>query len=127
MATLTTDKIISELESYFEDKYQYVFWYDDKAQFKDIIDQIASNLNEVRLYKAQANQQFKTKIDLLSDSQHKYLIYAPYERPKIQENYLTDLEHYSKLFTADATQIILEELNLSVNKLSFVKLSGNHP
>ena len=41
MATLTTDKIISELESYFEDKYQYIFWYDDKAQFKDIIDQIA--------------------------------------------------------------------------------------
>lgn len=121
MATLTTDKIISELKNYFEDKYQYVFWYDDKAQFKDIIDQIASNLNEVRLYKAQANQQFKTKIDLLSDSQHKYLIYAPYERPRIQENYLTDLEHYSKLFTADATQIILEELNLSVDKLSFVK------
>ena len=74
MATLTTDKIISELKNYFEDKYQYVFWYDDKAQFKDIIDQIASNLNEVKLYKAQANQQFKTKINLLSDSQHKYLI-----------------------------------------------------
>lgn len=31
------------------------------------------------------------------------------------------MEHYSKLFTADATQIILEELNLPENKLSFVK------
>ena len=71
--------------------------------------------------KLKAVKQFKTKIDLLDDPQHKYLIYAPYKRPKIQENYLTDMEHYSKLFTADATQIILEELNLPENKLSFVK------
>lgn len=121
MTTLTTDKIISELNNYFADDYQYVFWYDDKQQFQDIIDQIASKLTEAKLYKAQADQQFKTKINLLDDPQHKYLIYAPYKRPKIQENYLTDMEHYSKLFTADATQIILEELNLPENKLSFVK------
>ena len=121
MTTLTTDKIISELNNYFADDYQYVFWYDDKQQFQDIIDQIASKLTEAKLYKAQADQQFKTKIDLLDDPQHKYLIYAPYKRPKSQENYLTDMEHYSKLFTADATQIILEELNLPENKLSFVK------
>ena len=120
MPTLTTDKIIAKLNSYFTDN-QYVFWYDDKQEFKDIIDSIAQRLSSVKLYKAQANQQFKSKIDLLNDSEHKYLIYAPYKRPVIQENYLTDMEHYSKLFTADATQIILEELQLPENQLLFVK------
>lgn len=120
MPTLTTDKIIAKLNSYFTDN-QYVFWYDDKQEFKDIIDSIAQRLSSVKLYKAQANQQFKSKIDLLNDSEHKYLIYAPYKRPAIQENYLTDMEHYSKLFTADATQIILEELQLPENQLLFVK------
>lgn len=120
MPTLTTDKIIAKLNSYFTDN-QYVFWYDDKQEFKDIIDSIAQSLSSVKLYKAQANQQFKSKIDLLNDSEHKYLIYAPYKRPAIQENYLTDMAHYSKLFTADATQIILEELQLPENQLLFVK------
>ena len=73
MPTLTTDKIIAKLNSYFTDN-QYVFWYDDKQEFKDIIDSIAQRLSSVKLYKAQANQQFKSKIDLLNDSEHKYLI-----------------------------------------------------
>lgn len=70
MPTLTTDKIIAKLNSYFTDN-QYVFWYDDKQEFKDIIDSIAQRLSSVKLYKAQANQQFKSKIDLLNDSEHK--------------------------------------------------------
>ena len=61
MPTLTTDKIIAKLNSYFTDN-QYVFWYDDKQEFKDIIDSIAQRLSSVKLYKAQANQQFKSKI-----------------------------------------------------------------
>ena len=70
MPTLTTDKIIAKLNSYFSDN-QYVFWYDDKQEFKDIIDSIAQRLSSIKLYKAQANQQFKSKIDLLNDSEHK--------------------------------------------------------
>lgn len=120
MTTLTTDKIISELNNYFEKGYQYVFWYDPNKEFKDIINNISKHLN-AKLYQAQANQQFKTKVELLKDKNNPYLIYAPYERPKIQVNFLTDMEHYSKLFTADATQIILEELDLNDNKLQFVK------
>ncbi|MDF4141977.1 BREX-1 system phosphatase PglZ type A [Lactobacillus kefiranofaciens] len=125
MPTLTTDKIIAKLNSYFTTN-QYVFWYDEKGEFKDIIGTIADQLTSAKLYQAQANQQFKTKIDLLKDSQHKYLIYATYKRPKIQENYLTDMEHYSKLFTADATQIILEELNLPEEQLYFVKQHSDY-
>lgn len=121
MAILTTDKIISQLNHYFDEGNQYVFWYDDKQQFTDMIDQIADKLPNIKLYKAQADQQFKTKTELLADPDHKYLIYAPYERPQIQNNYLTDMELYSKLFTADATQIILEELHLPEDKLEFVK------
>ena len=68
MPTLTTDKIIAKLNSYFTDN-QYIFWYDDKQEFKDIIDSIAQRLSSVKLYKAQANQQFKSKIDLLNDSE----------------------------------------------------------
>lgn len=121
MSVLTTKKIISKLNRYFAQGNQYVFWYDDKQQFTDYIDQIATQLPNVKLYKAQANQQFKAKVELLADSKQKYLIYAPYERPKIQKNFLTDMELYSRIFTADASQIILEELHLPQDKLQFVK------
>lgn len=120
MATLTTDKIIEELNNYFEQGYQYVFWYDPQKEFVDIIPDIANQI-KAKLYQAKENSQFKTKYDLLNDPDSSYLIYAPYERPKIQVNYLTDMEHYSKLFTADASQIILEELNLNDDKLQFIK------
>lgn len=48
MPTLTTDKIIAKLNSYFTDN-QYVFWYDDKQEFKDIIDSIAQRLSSTKL------------------------------------------------------------------------------
>ena len=48
MPALTTDKIIAKLNSYFTDN-QYVFWYDDKQEFKDIIDSIAQRLSSTKL------------------------------------------------------------------------------
>ena len=48
MPTLTIDKIIAKLNSYFTDN-QYVFWYDDKQEFKDIIDSIAQRLSSTKL------------------------------------------------------------------------------
>lgn len=119
MATLTTDKIISELNNYFEN-YQYVFWYDPDSEFNDIIDTIAASLH-AKLYKAFENEQFKTKSNILADPKHKYLIYASYEHPSINKSYLTDMECYSKLFTADASKIIAEELNLGNSYIEFVK------
>lgn len=120
MPALTTEKIIEQINNYFAKGYQYVVWYDSKQEFIDIINEISSQIT-ARLYVAQEKQQFKTKYDLLQDADNSYLIYAPYARPQIQLNYLTDIEHYSKLFTADATHIILEELGLDDDKLQFVK------
>ena len=120
MPTLTTEKIIKQINNYFAEGYQYVIWYDSKQEFIDIINEISSQIT-VKLYIAQEKQQFKTKYDLLQDADTPYLIYAPYTRPTIQLNYLTDIEHYSKLFTADATHIILEELGLDDDKLQFLK------
>lgn len=118
--TLSEEKIVQQLNNYFNNGYKYVFWYDPNNEFSDTVNKIASSIT-AKVYHATKNQQFKTKLDLINDSNNSYLVYASYERPKIQENFLTDMEMYSKLFTADANQVILEELHLSDDKLSFVK------
>lgn len=122
MAALTKDKIIEKLNDYFAEGYPYVFWYDPKREFnEEFIESLKPEL-KAKVYIAEKNHQFQTKLDLLQDTSNtQYLVYAPYERPTLIKNYWADMERYSKLFSADASQLVVEELGLDNSKLAFVK------
>ena len=49
------------------------------------------------------------------------MIYAAFPRPKTEENFLADIEHYSIIFTADAAKLILQELGMPQAKINFVR------
>jgi uncharacterized protein (TIGR02687 family) len=121
MAELNVATIIEQLNKRFDEEDIFrIFWYDDQKEFVDSINEVAANVH-AKVIKMQPREQFKTKLQLEGDDQHKYLIYAPFPHPKTEENFLADIEHYSVIFTADAAELILQELGMPQTKISFVR------
>lgn len=120
MAELNLKKIATELNRYFDRGIKYVFWYDDHQDFRESINELKQDLN-VDIWVMNEHEQFKTKRYLTQHEEQQFLIYAPYAQPKVQEDFLADMERYSMLFSADASQILLEQLGFNQDKLSFVR------
>ncbi|MCO6542243.1 MAG: BREX-1 system phosphatase PglZ type A [Lactobacillus sp.] len=119
MAELNVNKIITKLNQAFEQQ-RLIFWYDSDAEFADNMDVISQGLDAEVILMAE-REQFKTKLFLENHPNTKYLIYATFARPDIENNFLTDVEEYSLIFTADVYQLLLQELNLPTNQLPFIK------
>src|SRR3989304_3482054 len=49
----------------------------------------------------------------LEDPSGKYLIYAPFPEPHIDDDWLIDMRLYSRTFRADRASIVLDELGLA--------------
>ena len=119
VAELNVDKIIVELNKLFE-KNRLVFWYDSNAEFTESLSEIEKQINASVCY-LHNNEQFKTKLFLEENKEENYLVYAPFVKPAIEQDFLTDIESYSASFTADAQVIMLQDLGLPTNQLQFVK------
>lgn len=111
MADTRWKKIITELNRYFDEGTKYVFWYDPAGQFIESIadDSFTSEL-VAPVIQMGPNEQFKTKNKLLANPSQQYLIYAPIERPALANNFLADMERYGRTFSADALDIIFQQL-----------------
>ena len=119
VAELNVDKIIVELNKLFENN-RLVFWYDSNAEFTESLSEIEKQINASVCY-LHNNEQFKTKLFLEENKEENYLVYAPFVKPAIEQDFLTDIESYSASFTADAQVIMLQDLGLPTNQLQFVK------
>lgn len=116
MAGLKLDKIIEEINNIFKRNYQYVFWYDQDCEFSDEIRNDNKEVTErlaSRLIVIGKNQQFETKLKLLSQENinNKYLIYIKAQQPELQFNYFADMERYGILFKAEASEVIFQQLD----------------
>lgn len=102
------NKLNSEFQS---DSRRLVFWYDEKGQFVDDIDSI--NLINAKLYKLEKDNTFYTKYFFEKvDTTTNYLVYAPFEKPSVENNHLADTIHYSKEFFADKQSIMMADLQI---------------
>lgn len=105
-----TDKI-NELFAKDEGRRQLVFWYDDNKDFEEDVTDIS--LQNAKLLVMKPNEQFKIKLLLeRQDKNTNYLIYAPFPKPPVQENYLEDTLLYSKRFYADRLSLVMYDLNI---------------
>ncbi len=125
---MQVDKIVSEIQRYFDRDHKYVFWYDKDAQFKEQMEDPSSQLRqelpeEVKIMDPKG--QFKLKYELLQnqDSDKAFLLYAPYERPKIKADFLSDMERYSPVFSADSNAILLAELKERIQGFNKVNIN----
>lgn len=98
-------------EIFNEDSRQLVFWYDDNAEFLEVIDDL--KLSNAKIYKLEEYNCLYTKYFLeIEDTKNNYLIYAPFSRPNDEDNYLADMSYYATPFNADKISIIAQELNI---------------
>jgi uncharacterized protein (TIGR02687 family) len=112
MAELNLNQITDRLnEEFAGDGRRLVFWYDDNADFVEDIDSL--QLHNAKILKMTRNAQFKTKYLLeRQDRTTNYLIYAPFPKPAVRQNYLEDTLLYSKRFYADRASLLCADLGI---------------
>ena len=119
----------------FPKKRRIIFWYDDKKEFKEIINDL--NLENVKILTIDKGSNrrgdvintnlFKIKYTLeYLDPNSNYLIYSEYPKPADNENYLIDIEKYSEYFVADKSAMIIEELGLDRLNYSLIEVIKNN-
>lgn len=112
MAELNLKQIIDRLNAEFTaDTRKLVFWYDDKAEFKEDMESVV--LENATIYHLEPDNQFYTKRFLeREDTTTNYLIYAPFPKPDVKDNHLEDTLLYSKRFFADRASLLSVDLGI---------------
>ncbi|WP_155286675.1 BREX-1 system phosphatase PglZ type A [Lacticaseibacillus zhaodongensis] len=123
MAELNVDEIVTGLTAKFTDSNRFVVWYDDDGSFAEDIEEIAQRLPAgIELLQMQADEQFNTKLRLeeISRADGAALVYSPAPEPPLAQNFLADFIRFGAKYTADATAMLLDQLNLPKTLRSFV-------
>ena len=69
---------------------RFVFWFDDKGEYEDEVSEL--QLNNAKLHILNGTNWFYSKWLLNeSDTEGKYLVYAPFPKPSDEENPLADM------------------------------------
>lgn len=88
-----------------------VFWFDDKGEYEDEVSEL--QLNNVSLHVLDGTNWLYTKWLLHEkDTEGKYLVYAPFSRPRDAENPLADLYYYSVPYYTDRISQISQEVGI---------------
>ena len=128
MAELNLKQIIDRLNAEFVgDTRKLVFWYDDKADFAEDLENV--ELENAKIYRLQPDNQFYTKYFLERvDTTTNYLVYAPFPKPDVRENHLEDTLLYSRRFFADRASLLSVDLGIEEKyKLSSKSTSSSLP
>jgi len=100
MAELEVTQIVAGIEALFTENNHFVFWYDDKGEFRDNISEISEQLEQPVIV-MNARDQFKTKLELtaMESRGESALVYSPAPQPALENNLLADFftkQHFSK-------------------------------
>lgn len=113
------DTLKKNLYSLFQ-KDRVVFWYDAKVEFGE--DYNDFNLEGVTKLELTGENDFKVKYEILKKNpESKYLLYAKFDEPKYEDNWLLDIQMANDIFRTDACAIYLSELNLPPTFFEVVK------
>ena len=115
-ADVDTTQIVSGLRHQFErEQHRIVFWHDPEREFTEVVDTLA--LEGVTLLHLDAEPALGVKIQLeRTDRIGRYLLYAPFQEPSVEEDWLLDIRLYSGTFRADRASMLLVELGLGQNQ-----------
>ncbi|MDO9044791.1 MAG: BREX-1 system phosphatase PglZ type A [Methanobacteriaceae archaeon] len=112
--------IQEKLNQLFHGESRLVFWYDNKAEFCDEINDL--ELENAKIYHLTQDNWLYTKYFLeVKDTKNNYLIYAPFPKPEDKDNYLADMAYYATPFCADKISLISQELDISDQFKSILK------
>lgn len=88
-----------------------IFWFDDKGEYEDEVSEL--QLNNAKLHILDGTNWFYSKWLLNeSDTESKYLVYAPFPRPSDAENPLADMYYYSVPYYTDRVSQMSQEIGI---------------
>ena len=88
-----------------------IFWFDDKGEYEDEISEI--QLDDAKLHILDGTNWFYSKWLLNeSDTESKYLVYAPFPKPSDAENPLADMYYYSVPYYTDRVSQLSQEIGI---------------
>lgn len=114
------DKIIAELNRQFQEPLKefysrhIIFWHDEEGEFRDQMDNFSLENAKV-LILTETNNFYAKKLLTYDDTDSNYLIYDPFPRGFNEDNWLLDIELYSREFRADLISIWMQDMALPSN------------
>lgn len=95
--------------------YPVVFWHDVEAEFASVVD--GFELDGVQLLRLDDMPALRVKLDIERDPHQRCLLYSAKPEPEPAKDWLLDVRLRSKIFRADSTSILLQDLGLSPQAL----------
>ena len=88
-----------------------IFWFDDKGEYEDEVSEL--QLYNAKLHILDGTNWFYSKWLLNeSDTESKYLVYAPFPKPSDAENPLADMYYYSVPYYTDRVSQMSQEIGI---------------
>lgn len=111
---MTNQRISDSLTALFMSQ-PIVFWHDVEAEFTSVVD--SQQLNGVRLVHLDVTPALRVKLAIESSPDQRWLLYSNQPEPEPAKDWLLDVRLRSKVFRADSTSILLEDLGLTTISL----------
>jgi uncharacterized protein (TIGR02687 family) len=110
-------KVIDSLSKLFE-KHRIVIWYDGDQKFIDQFNEL--DIPGILKITIDRNE-FALKYQMLiQQPSGKFLLFAPFNKPENEDNWLLDIELSNHVFHTDQEAMYLQELNLQPNLRNWV-------
>ena len=88
-----------------------IFWFDDKGEYEDEVSEL--QLDNAKLHILNGTNWLYSKWLLNeSDTEGKYLVYAPFPKPNDEENPLADMYYYSVPYYTDRVSQMSQEIGI---------------
>ncbi len=110
-------RIEQSLERLFQSEgHRIVFWHDPAREFEEVLPDLS--LADVSLLRLDEHGALAAKVRLeQEDPTGRYLLYAPFEPPEPENDWLLDMRLYSASFSADRASMLLSDLGLTQQSL----------
>jgi uncharacterized protein (TIGR02687 family) len=111
------ERIEQGLSRLFEaEGHRIVFWHDPDREFGEILAEL--NLDGVTVLHLDEHPALAVKVRLeQEDPTGRYLLYAPFETPVPDQDWLLDMRLYGASFSADRASMLLSDLGLTQQSL----------
>jgi uncharacterized protein (TIGR02687 family) len=106
---------ISESLSALFANHPIVFWHDVDAEFSSFVDTMA--MGGVQLIRMDEQSNLRIKLLVEGAPDQRWLLYSNQPEPEPSKDWLLDVRLRSKIFRADSTSILLEDLGLTTISL----------
>ena len=94
-----------------KEETRIIFWFDDKGEYEDEVSEL--QLDNAKLHILDGTNWFYSKWLLNeSDTESKYLVYAPFPKPSDAENPLADMYYYSVPYYTDRVSQMSQEIGI---------------